>query len=133
MKNQVLPSKLLIELASLPSEHFKVEMKSKCQSITFPLSTDNLNNLKVKSIGNSSDLNLGKEKKSDQEINQTNSPLENDYIILKCFIVNKDLPLVPPIRIYTTHSYPQVNPFVDCIQLDESDDDMLPDYGLNFT
>ena len=62
-------------------------------------------------------------------LSQNPSPLDNDYITLKCRIISENVILVPPISILAPYSYPDSNPIVDCIQLDEFDDDMLPEYS----
>lgn len=77
-----------------------------------------------------SDEDTKRKSNSDQtEADMESSALENDYVILKCDIVNRSLTLVPPIRIFVPYNYPDENPFVDCIQLDEFGDDMLPEYS----
>ena len=130
-KDQTVPSKLLIELASLSSENFKIEMKSKYNTISFPISINDIKNNKY--LNDSTNV----KQENQHENNSLNSssklsPIQNDYIVLKCSIVNKDLVLVPPITIFAPYNYPDINPIVNCIQLDEFDDDMLPEYSLNF-
>lgn len=61
--------------------------------------------------------------------NSNDNKYINDYIILICKINNAQLVLVPPIKIYVPYDYPQSNPFVELLQLDDMDDDMLPDYS----
>lgn len=121
---KILPSRLLIELTSLSSIDFKIEMKSKYQTLAFPLSIKSFNDLKVQFSSDSINSKL-----ANQDIMKA-SPLENDYIILKCSIINKNLVLVPPIRIFVPYNYPKNNPFVDLFQLDEFDDEMLPEYSI---
>ncbi len=122
--DKVIPSKLLIELASLSSLNFKIEMKSKYQTLAFPLPLKNLNEIKAKFFNDSN-----KSENLDSKILEI-SPIEKDYIILKCSIVNKNLVLVPPIRIFVPYNYPKNNPFVDLLQLDDFDDEMLPEYSI---
>jgi hypothetical protein len=111
--NDSIPIKLLYEISSLPSFKFRIEVRSKLESLVLPF----------KSASN--------EEEEEQQENKEflSSPLDNDYVTLNCKIINKKLPLVPPIRIFVPYSYPELNPFVDCIQLDNFDDDMLPEYS----
>jgi hypothetical protein len=141
VSNERIPKKLLIELASLSSLRFKIEVKSKCQSIVLPLERrGNEENVgaKVKRVEfdqededeedeNESSHVDGGPIKSHVTINA--SPLDNDYITMKCRIVSENIVLVPPINILAPYSYPDANPIVECIQLDEFDDDMLPEYN----
>jgi hypothetical protein len=119
--DKVSPSKLLIELASLSSFNFQIEMKSKYQTLFFPLSEKTLNDVKV--------TNNKMLENEDENILKVSS-LETDYIILKCSIINEKLVLVPPIRIFVPYNYPKNNPFVDLNQIDEFDDEMLPEYSI---
>ena len=51
------------------------------------------------------------------------------YVNLNCKIINRKLVLVPSIRVFVPYNYPDANPIVDNIQLDEFNDDMLPGYS----
>lgn len=132
--NENIPTKLLNELASLSTQDFKISIKSKYQSLVLPLSK---NAILPKEQGKpdedameqSDSIEDRIEKSVLTESNSVSSPLENDYVILKCDIVNRSLTLVPPIRICVPYNYPDTNPFVDCVQIDEFEDDMLPDYS----
>lgn len=133
ISNENIPRKLLIELASLASSKFKIEVKSKCESIVLPgshpqppsrtISSQNVVKFDIDqdepTTNNSSKVPASK----------ALSPLENYYAVLKCTIVNKSLALVPPIRVFIPYNYPDSNPLVECLQLDEFDDDMLPEYS----
>ncbi len=119
VSNENIPVKLLNELASLSNYKYKIDVKSKYQSLVLPVTKAGKLKSDVKSEGLSqADMNC-----------LTSSALENDYVILKCDIVNRSLPLVPPIRVFVPYNYPDANPFVDCVQLDEFEDDMLPEYS----
>lgn len=131
--NENIPRKLLIELASLSSGKFRVEAKSKYESVVLPISPG-VNKkseqpvllqraIKTENESSSSSTNGTK------TTTTNSSPLENYYVTLKCTIVDKNVALVPPIRIFIPYNYPESNPLVDCIQLDEFDDDMLPEYS----
>ena len=174
-----IPTKLLIELIALSQHNFRIELKSKYQTISLPLpiakvrsnanrladaGTSNVNAVKTlcmyesadsqssladnddyqstagaataisgmnpasthaTSMAQSASASLSSLKSSTSSL----SPLQNEYIISKCYITNENLTLVPPIRIFIPYNYPDVNPFVDCVQLDEFDDDMLPEYS----
>ncbi len=106
---------MLNELAALPNSQFRIEIKSKYQSLVLPK------------------LKLESESENESDIDNTNfsnsSPLENDYVNLNCKIINRKLYLVPPIRIFVPYNYPDSNPIVDNIQLDEFNDDILPKYS----
>lgn len=148
VSNENIPRKLLIELASLSSGKFKVEAKSKYQSVVLPIDSNQkkslsgnnalqrMNSQLIKDEPMQPSSNLIEQSShynSSNRIKSTSSsstPLENYYVTLKCTIVNKSLALVPPIRIFIPYNYPDSNPLVDCIQLDEFDDDMLPEYSL---
>ncbi len=118
VSNENIPVKLLNELALLSNQKFKIEVRSKYQALILPIGKSG----KFKNEG-----------LSENDTNCSNSlALENDYIILKCNIVNRSLPLVPAIRIFVPYNYPDANPFVDCVQLDEFEDDMLPEYRNKF-
>ena len=142
--NENIPRKLLIELASLSTLKFKVEAKSKSQSVVLPIALHNRGGLGLQQIQtsikleNSNDntdqalpksVDVAKSRENDDGSSKTTMSLENYYVTLKCTIVNKSLALVPPIRIFIPYNYPESNPLVDCIQLDEFDDDMLPEYS----
>lgn len=138
--NENIPRKLLIELASLSNMKYKIEVKSKYQSVVLPLNFNKQKQSKLKQINNNyesgKDLAIKDESQSQIDFNTSGSnklkpsPLENDYVTLKCLIINKSLVLVPPIHIFVPYNYPESNPFVDCEQLDEFDDDMLPEYSI---
>lgn len=130
--SDTIPRKLLIELASLSPQKFKIEAKSKCQTVVLPINVTTrtatgLENrtpvpkAKVATNGNGAAATAAAAASA--------SPLENYYVTLKCTIVDKSLALVPPIRIFIPYNYPESNPLVHCIQLDEFDDDMLPEYS----
>lgn len=141
--DQHIPKKLAIELASLPGQKFKIEAKSKNETVVFPLGQSNnikssltrLNgivNLKQENEYNYSEGMNETESENMKSINTKEAPvsaLENKFVLLKCTILSKELPLVPPIRIFIPYNYPETNPFVDCIHAEESEEDMLPDYG----
>ena len=136
------PQKLLVELASLSTKMFKIEIKSKqLNSLVLPLSKRNLleNKNKLTRFNKrnetekvETDLSL---MEIDSQTTNDTKPIsrvndfENDYICLKCSIVNKELLLVPPIQIFVPYNYPKSNPLVHCIQLEDFDDDMLPEYS----
>ncbi len=136
------PQKLLVELASLPTKMFKIEIKSKqLNPLILPLSKKNLLENKNKLIRLNKKCQTEKAKNDwslmeieSLQINDTKSiarfsDFENDYMCLKCSIVNKELLLVPPIQIFVPYNYPKSNPFVHCLQLEDFDDDMLPEYS----
>ena len=134
VSNETVPSKLLTELAILPTFKFQIELKSKYQSLVLPLDPNKPLKTKPKLDEKSSDGESdGQDIETDFGTELPETPnfasLENDYVVLKCTIVNRFLPLVPPIRIFVPYDYPGSNPFVDCLQLDEFDDDMLPEYS----
>ena len=131
--NETIPKKLLVELAALSNLKFRIEIKSKHQSLVLPLlfkkdsnqvDVENLN-LVTFSENKPEPASLTDENKTANSI----SPLDNDYITLRCRIISENVALVPPICILTPYTYPETNPIVDCIQLDEFDDDMLPEYS----
>lgn len=107
--NEKIPKKLLHELAILSALQFKIEVKSKYQSLVLPAQDETVSDLP-----------------------KDESPLENDYVNLNCNITNRKLVLVPPVRIFVPYNYPDVNPIVDNIQLDDTEDDMLPGYSKFF-
>ena len=129
--HEIIPKKLLNELASLSYFQYKIEIKSKNQCLVLPLAEE------INKVTLIEPKKIKFENENDQDIimdsalngSVSSSPLENDYIILKCEIVEKNLVLVPPIRIFVPYTYPDSNPFVDCVQMDDCDDDMLPDYS----
>lgn len=140
--NERIPQKLIIELASLPIHKFKVEAKSKCQSIILPIApkqshqikSNKINGQSVKQENGCDDSELDTVNENNVETmnwgeNRLPKPLENSYVSLKCTIINKNLALVPPIKICIPYNYPDSNPLVDCIQLEDFDDDMLPGYS----
>jgi hypothetical protein len=141
--NERIPQKLIIELASLPIHKFKVEAKSKCQSIILPIAptkqshqikSNKINGQSVKQENGCDDSELDTVNENNLETmnlgeNRLPKPLENSYVSLKCTIINKNLALVPPIKICIPYNYPDSNPLVDCIQLEDFDDDMLPGYS----
>lgn len=118
-QNEKIPEKLLLELADLPKEKFRIEAKSREKFIILPLQSDSIENAKMET----SDLN-----DSDQENESNKSSMENYYVTLNCKIVNKNLVPVPAIRIYVPYEYPHQNPFVDCVQISNQEDDILPNY-----
>ncbi|CAF0937560.1 unnamed protein product [Brachionus calyciflorus] len=124
--NESIPKKLLIELAGLSNEKFRIEVKSKYESIILPVhdKLSRVQGIKMENNDQESEQDIQIENKIQQS-----SPLENYYVTLKCVIVNKSLALVPPIRIFVPYNYPDQNPLVDCVQLPEFDDDMLPEYN----
>jgi hypothetical protein len=131
--NENIPRKLILELASLSNIKYKIEIKSKNQSLVLPIQFETSNETSIK---NEPDLNNGTTKEPlNHNVNKSNqvtiqsSPLDKDYITLKCSIANKNLALVPPIKILTPYSYPESNPIVECVHLDDYDDDMLPEYS----
>lgn len=143
-----VPKKLLIELSSLPNQKFKIEVKTPHQRFVLPLTTG-LSSSKTKEdsqkelhaeLKSSDDAHVpsaGGQMDVDHYPSSTTTPLtpqvapslENEYVTLRCSISNKTLTLVPPIRVFVPFNYPETNPFVDCIQLDDFDDDMLPEYS----
>ena len=130
VSNENIPKRLFGELASLPNNQFRIEIKSKFQSLVLPPS-HNMSESKAKLENNSendSDFKCDSMKTIFSE-NNSASPLENDYVNLYCKIVNRKLVLVPPIRVFVPYNYPDANPIVDSIQLDEFNDDMLPNYS----
>ncbi len=134
--NENIPKKLLNELASLSNLQFRVEIKSKNQLLVLPSLSNNSNDSKKQKLFNDTDKEMNSDANNNNILGDSkshnmpeNSPLENDYVILKCEIINRNLVLVPPIRIFVPYNYPDANSFVDCIQLDDFDDDMLPDYS----
>jgi hypothetical protein len=131
--NENIPRKLLLELASLPDFKYKIELKSKNQSLVLPVQFETSNEtLKRKLVKYESD-EIVKEPLHHSSFNTNvtiqSSPLDKDYITLKCSISNRKLALVPPIKILTPYTYPEANPIVECIHLDDFDDDMLPEYS----
>ena len=132
--NENIPSKLLNELALLSTQNFKIAIKSKFQSLVLPLSKNAVLPIdQIKPDDEEMELSDPDENSLEKgvltESNSVSSPLVNDYVILKCDIINRSLTLVPPIRIFVPYNYPDTNPFVDCVQIDEFEDDMLPDYS----
>lgn len=136
--NENIPRKLLIELASLSSGKFRVEAKSKYESVVLPISSAGVSKKSeqpvlvqraIKTENESSSSTNDTTKATTTTTTTNSSPLENYYVTLKCTIVDKNVALVPPIRIFIPYTYPESNPLVDCIQLDEFDDDMLPEYS----
>jgi hypothetical protein len=121
-----VPSKLLIELATLSNLKFKIELMSKLQSLTLPIQRSNSNDTVAVSALDFADRLAENGTLSKQ------SSLEKNYITLTCLIVSKNVALVPPIRVLLPYSYPDANPFVDCKQLYDDGDDMLPGYGEFF-
>lgn len=148
--NEKIPKKLLFEIASLSQEKFKIEAKSKSESVVLPLQIANKQNQLSKVINLKTEKDIIMDTTDTTFLNTTNhqtaiksetnrtkvvtspssSPLENYYVTLKCTIVNRRLALVPPIRIFIPYNYPEANPLVDLIQLDEFDDDVLPEYSI---
>ena len=136
--NESVPIKLLNELASLSNQKFQIDLKSKYQHLTLPLTRKALKKSHLKSLDNQEAMEHSDEDFKDKRLttdsdeDTESSALENDYVILKCNIVNRSLTLVPPIRIFVPYNYPDENPFVDCVQLDEFGDDMLPEYSKTY-
>lgn len=134
ISNENIPRKLLIELASLASSKFKIEVKSKCESIVLPGSHPQPPSRTISSqnvVKFDIDQDEPATNNSKVPASKALSPLENYYAVLKCTIVNKSLALVPPIRVFIPYNYPDSNPLVECLQLDEFDDDMLPEYSMS--
>ena len=113
--NETLPQTLLYELSSLSTLKYKINLKSKSFSLNLPVNTF--------------------EQIFEQTSISDDKRYSSDYISLVCKINNLKLPLVPPIKIYVPYDYPNTNAFVECVQLEEYDDDMLPEYrkSLSFT
>ena len=124
-----VPTKLLIELASLSSEKFRVELKSRTQSITLPLQDNSNHSNTPREDDIAAAFNLSNDDIKDSTLRIAGSALEKNYITLTCLIVNKQVALVPPIRILLPYNYPEMNPLVDCVQMYDNDDDMLPGYS----
>ena len=145
ISNENIPVKLLNELATLSNHKFKIEIKSKYQSLTLPLGKHS-QKVQIKSNSPDQKENGDAMDQCDDEIknqvltesnqqsdsNSSSSALQNDYVILKCDIVNRSLTLVPAVRIFVPYNYPDANPFVDCVQFEEFEDDMLPEYSKKF-
>jgi hypothetical protein len=130
VSNENIPKKLFSERASLPISQFRIEIKSKFHSLVLP--SQNMIESKAKLENNSEnevDFDRIKSNPLRPDENNSASPLENDYVNLNCKIVNRKLVLVPPIRVFVPYNYPDANPIVDIIQLEEFSDDMLPGYS----
>ena len=127
--NETIPKKLLFELASLSDLKFRIEIRSKYQSLVLPLMLNNRNYSENDNLVSLSENVKIEQMDENKSVIKSSSPLDNDYITLKCQIINENVALVPPINILTPYSYPESNPIVDCIQLPEFDDDMLPEYS----
>lgn len=121
--NFQIPTRLLIELASLPDHKFKIELKSRSQTLTLPVVDDDSTGNEIKTP------NLIDPNSPTYPPQSDDHSLEKNYIILTCLIVSKSVALVPPIRILLPYTYPDANPLVDCIQLYDSEDDMIPGYS----
>jgi hypothetical protein len=113
-----VPNKLIMELASLSSLKFRIELKSKFQTLTLPIHKTHEN------------VPFDFADRTETGTLSRLSSLEKNFITLTCLIVNKNVALVPPIRVLMPYSYPDANPFVDCKQLYDNGDDMLPGYGM---
>lgn len=129
--NENVPVKLLNELASLSNQKFSIDIKSKYQSLVLPYDNKKSTKFHLKSNSDEMEHDMNDNRILKQtDNNAISSALENDYVLLKCNIVNRSLPLVPAIRIFVPYNYPEANPFVDCVRLDEFEDDMLPEYSM---
>jgi hypothetical protein len=130
-----LPTKLLIELASLSGHKFRVELKSKLQTLVLPLpSKEEKNDEHHDRVAHRNSAVVprsfgGKSAHEDLLSSHHAASLDKNFITLTCTIVSNSVALVPPIRVLLPYSYPEANPFVDCKQLYDNDDDMLPGYG----
>lgn len=142
VSNENIPKRLLSELASLSNNEFRIEIKSKFQSLVLPTTrkpselTDSTSAKRKIDSNSENDVDFdsdympsAKNEIKTNEKSDSSSPLENDYVKLNCKIINRKLVLVPPIRMLVPYNYPDANPIVDCIQLEECDDDLLPGYG----
>ena len=141
VSNETIPRNLLTELTILATFKFQIEIKSKYQSLVLPLDPNKQLRTKPKLDEKSSnEESNGQEIKTDlgAELSESSNSgsLENDFVLLKCTIANRFLTVVPPIRIFVPYDYPSSNPFVNCLQLDDNDedclqcdDDMLPEYS----
>ena len=114
-----VPQTLLIELSSLSTLKYKIGLKSKSFSLNLP----------VNSVDKESVLLSQSSDSSSDEHNKYAS----DYILLNCRINNVKLPLVPPIKVLVPYDYPNSNAFVECVQLEEFDEDMLPEYSKYYS
>jgi hypothetical protein len=127
-ENSQIPSKLLFELASLSSAKFKIELKAKFKSLVLPLD-NNQDKEKDENLNYFTYLNQNFNKNKKNQPNKTNESGESNYIQLNCVLMNRKLALVPPIRILLEYNYPESNPFVDCEEMCDHEDDMLPGYS----
>lgn len=113
-ESQKIPKILLNELASLPKAKYKINLKTKTQTLNIP------------KIQHNEDENM-----IPSDDDTSSNSISNDYIILNCFIDESvKLPLVPPIKIFVPFKYPESNPFVEMEQNDNNDD-ILPEYSNN--
>jgi hypothetical protein len=118
-----IPKELLFELASLPADKYKIEIKSKYMSLTLPPSS--LPSSPRSTIDENNDQQMDIE--NDENFNK----YSDDYVLLVCNLNNENKPLlVPPIRIYAPYDYPNSNPIIECIQADDTEDEMLPEYSM---
>jgi hypothetical protein len=115
VSNDTVPQTLLYELSSLSILKYKINLKSKLFSLNLP-------------VGFFENI-FDKDSNSMNDFDSQSNKYSIDYITLICKINNVKLPLVPAIRIYVPYDYPNMNAFVECVQLDEYDEDMLPEYS----
>jgi hypothetical protein len=112
--NANVPQILLIELSSLSTLKYKIGLKSKSFSLNLPVNTVDKESILLT---------------QSNDFGENNNKYSSDFITLNCRINNAKLPLVPPIKVLVPYDYPNNNAFVECIQLDEFDEDMLPEYS----
>ena len=123
LSNQI-PRVLLFELASLPQNKYKIEIRTKYMSLCLP------KNKKLEEDHDDPSDQMETDVSTLTETDHIFAKYSDDYVLLKCSLNNDYMPLVPPIRILVPFDYPNSNPFVELIQISDFDDDMLPEYGM---